>query len=45
MSPAEHLSALRPDPFILKGLGHSAHVEDPSAVLPLVERLADLASN
>jgi pimeloyl-ACP methyl ester carboxylesterase len=45
MSPAEHLSALCPDFHTLKGLGHSAHVEDPSALLPLVERLADLASN
>ena len=40
MSPAEHLRALVPAPVILPGLGHSAHVEDPAALLPLVEGLA-----
>jgi pimeloyl-ACP methyl ester carboxylesterase len=44
MSPAEHLAALVPEPQILKGLGHNAHVEDPSALLPLVERLALLSN-
>jgi pimeloyl-ACP methyl ester carboxylesterase len=39
MSPAEHLQALVPDPVILKGVGHNAHVEDPTAMLPLLERL------
>jgi pimeloyl-ACP methyl ester carboxylesterase len=39
MSPLEHLAALVPDPFTLKGLGHNAHVEDPAALLPIVERL------
>lgn len=39
MSPAEHLQVLVPDPVILKGVGHNAHVEDPTAMLPLLERL------
>ena len=41
MSPVEHLQALTPDPVVLKGLGHNAHVEDPAALLPLVDRLAE----
>ena len=40
MSPVEHLQALVPDPLVLKGLGHNAHVEDPAALLPLLDRLA-----
>jgi len=40
MSPVEHLQALVPDPVMLKGLGHNAHVEDPAALLPLLDRLA-----
>ena len=40
MSPAAHLADLVPEPLTLKGLGHNAHVEDPFALLPLVERLA-----
>lgn len=40
MSPVEHLEALVPDPVVLKGLGHNAHVEDPAALLPLIDRLA-----
>jgi pimeloyl-ACP methyl ester carboxylesterase len=39
MSPVEHLQMLVPDPVVLKGLGHNAHVEDPAALLPLLERL------
>lgn len=39
MSPREHLADLVPDPVILGGLGHSAHVEDPTALLPLIARL------
>jgi pimeloyl-ACP methyl ester carboxylesterase len=35
----EHLAALVADPVGLPGLGHNAHVEDPTAVLALVERL------
>lgn len=41
MSPREHLVELRPDAVELAGLGHNAHVEDPSALWPLVDRLAD----
>jgi len=40
MSPVEHLQVLVPDPVVLKGLGHNAHVEDPAALLPLLDRLA-----
>jgi pimeloyl-ACP methyl ester carboxylesterase len=40
MSPIEHLQALVPEPLALKGLGHNAHVEDPAALGPLIERLA-----
>jgi pimeloyl-ACP methyl ester carboxylesterase len=36
MSPEDHLRALVPAPVILPGLGHSAHVEDPKAVLALI---------
>jgi pimeloyl-ACP methyl ester carboxylesterase len=43
MSPVEHLQALVPDPVVLKGLGHNAHVEDPAALLPLIDRLAALS--
>jgi pimeloyl-ACP methyl ester carboxylesterase len=39
MSPEEHLRALVPNPVILPGLGHSAHVEEPKALLPLLARL------
>ena len=41
MSPRSHLVALRPDAVELAGLGHNAHVEDPSALWPLVDRLAN----
>jgi len=44
MSPIDHLTALVPDPLVLKGLGHNAHVEDPAALLPIVERLASAGS-
>ena len=39
MSPVEHLHPLVGEPVVLKGLGHNAHVEDPAALLPLLERL------
>lgn len=42
MSPADHLAALA-DPVILPGLGHNAHVENPEALWPLVERLRSAA--
>ncbi|HEX9338168.1 MAG TPA: alpha/beta fold hydrolase [Pseudonocardiaceae bacterium] len=39
MSRPEHLRALRDDAVTLTGLGHNAHVEDPSALLPLLARV------
>ncbi len=36
MVRTEQLAALVPDPVVLPGLGHNAHVEDPAAVLRLV---------
>jgi pimeloyl-ACP methyl ester carboxylesterase len=39
MSPRAQLAELRPDAVELAGLGHNAHVEDPSALWPLVDRL------
>jgi pimeloyl-ACP methyl ester carboxylesterase len=38
MVSTAHLAALVPDPVVLPGLGHNAHVEDPAAVLRLVSR-------
>ena len=34
---------LVPDPVILPGLGHSAHVESPGALRPLLRRLASFS--
>ncbi|WP_037303463.1 alpha/beta fold hydrolase [Amycolatopsis orientalis] len=34
MSRPDQLRALSPDSVVLRGLGHNAHVEDPSALLP-----------
>ncbi|MDQ3404047.1 MAG: alpha/beta hydrolase [Actinomycetota bacterium] len=42
MSPADHLRALVPAPVMLAGLGHSAHVQDPTALRPLVRWLSTL---
>ncbi|UJW32857.1 alpha/beta hydrolase [Saccharothrix sp. AJ9571] len=39
MCPAEHLRELVPDPVVLPGLGHNAHVERPESLLPLLDRL------
>ncbi len=39
MVSEEELAALVPDPVTLRGLGHNVHVEDPAAVLGLLERL------
>jgi pimeloyl-ACP methyl ester carboxylesterase len=36
MVGAGQLAALRPDSVTLPGLGHSAHVQDPAAVLALL---------
>lgn len=38
MSPAAHLAEYGP-PVVLAGCGHNAHVEDPPALRPLVDRL------
>ena len=40
MCTEAQLRALVPDPVILPGLGHNAHVESPDALWPLLERLA-----
>jgi pimeloyl-ACP methyl ester carboxylesterase len=40
MCPEDELRRLVPDPVILPGLGHNAHVEAPEALWPLLERLA-----
>ena len=37
MVTGARLAALVPDPVELPGLGHNAHVEDPAAVLALVD--------
>ena len=39
MVSAGQLAALRPDAVTLPGLGHNAHVEDPAAVLALLDPL------
>ena len=39
MSPVEHLRALVRDPVILPGIGHNAQVEQPTALVPILERL------
>ncbi|HEV8586038.1 MAG TPA: alpha/beta hydrolase [Methylomirabilota bacterium] len=43
MCGADQLRTLVPDPVILPGLGHNAHVESPDALWPVLERLAALA--
>lgn len=43
MGPPEHLHELRSDAVTLPGLGHNAHVEDPTALLPLLDRIASEA--
>lgn len=40
MCTQAQLRALVPDPVMLPGLGHNAHVESPDALWPLLERLA-----
>lgn len=39
MCPVEHLREVQPDGVVLDGLGHNAHVEDPAALWPLLDRL------
>jgi pimeloyl-ACP methyl ester carboxylesterase len=41
MSPRDHLRELTPDAVSLPGLGHNAQVEDPAALLPVLDRLHD----
>ena len=38
MVSAAQPAALVPDPRVLPCLGHNAHVEDPAALLPLIDR-------
>jgi pimeloyl-ACP methyl ester carboxylesterase len=38
MSRPEQLRVLSADAVTLPGLGHNAHVEDPTALLPLLDR-------
>ncbi len=38
MVSTDQLAALVPEPVVLPGLGHNAHVEDPAALLPLLDR-------
>ncbi len=44
MCPPEQLRAQQPDAVVLPGLGHNAHVEDPDALLPLLDRLRAAAT-
>ena len=44
MCTGDQLRALVPDPVILAGLGHNAHVEAPAALWPLLARLAGHAA-
>jgi hypothetical protein len=37
MVSTAQLATLVPDPVDLPGLGHNAHVENPAALVPLVE--------
>jgi pimeloyl-ACP methyl ester carboxylesterase len=39
MCPREHLLDVAPDGVVLAGVGHNAHVEDPSTLWPLLDRL------
>lgn len=39
MCPPEHLLDVAPDAVVLPGAGHNAHVENPSALWPLLDSL------
>jgi pimeloyl-ACP methyl ester carboxylesterase len=39
MCPPEHLLDASPDGVVLPGVGHNAHVENPSTLWPLLDRL------
>ncbi len=41
MCSAAQLRQLVPDPVLLRGLGHNAHVEDPGVMVGLLDRLAE----
>jgi pimeloyl-ACP methyl ester carboxylesterase len=43
MCPTDHLRAAQPDGVVLGGLGHNAHVEDPGALWPLLDRLREVS--
>lgn len=45
MSGPERLRALRNDAVTLPGLGHNAHVEDPAALVSLLDRLYSATSS
>ncbi|MFD1152278.1 alpha/beta fold hydrolase [Saccharothrix hoggarensis] len=42
MCPPEHLRAARADGLVLPGVGHNAHVEQPEALGPVLDRLHGL---
>jgi pimeloyl-ACP methyl ester carboxylesterase len=39
MCPPEHLLAAQPGAVVLPGVGHNAHVEQPSSIRPVLDRL------
>ncbi len=39
MCPPEHLREVAPDGVVLPGVGHNAHVESPSTLWPILDRL------
>ncbi|MDG4857870.1 alpha/beta fold hydrolase [Streptomyces sp. T-3] len=39
MCPQEHLRAVQPEAMVLPGVGHNAHVERPSSIEPVLDRL------
>ncbi|MEV8438292.1 alpha/beta hydrolase [Actinosynnema sp. NPDC051121] len=39
MCPPEHLLAAQPGGMVLPGVGHNAHVEQPSSIEPVLDRL------
>ena len=41
MCPPEHLLAAQPGGVVLPGVGHNAHVERPSSIKPVLDRLWD----
>jgi pimeloyl-ACP methyl ester carboxylesterase len=39
MCPPEHLLAAQAGGIVLPGVGHNAHVEQPSSIKPVLDRL------